>query len=186
MTLELPLVSTSIKTQVQAEEIGNTNTLADVRGTFANDGKEHWVIAKTRFEGLVDLPWIGDDGTIRRYYFLPFEWNTAIAGVGDLTSEKTWGFGVDLTCKLLEGDVYGQQSWEGTSGGSVPKPAVVLNVTIPTADGGTVRCNNPLVAFTVNSLKTGNFSGEYLFGLGPTDRGGKEAEDFCNSLLVVV
>ena len=86
---------------------------------------------------------------------------------------------------MLQGDIYGQQSWAGVSGVSAPKPAVALKVTIPTADGGAIRCNNSLAEFTVNSLKPGHFAGEYLYGLGPTDRGDKEAKDFCNSLLVV-
>ena len=119
------------------------------------------------------------------HYYLPFEWSRTVKGEVFYTQAITRGFGVDLTCKLLEGDVYGQQSWAGVSGGSVPKLAVALNVTIPMADGGAIRCNNSLVEFTVNSLKTGRFAGEYLYGLGPTDRGDKEAEDFCNSLLIV-
>ena len=148
-----------------------------MNGTFAKDGEEHWLIANTNITRSTPLPpWITPE-----YYFLPFEWGAA---VGNL-SAKTWGFGMNLTCKLLEGDVYGQQSWAGISGSSAPKPAVALNVTIPTKNGGEVRCNNSLVEFMVPSLKTGIFAGEYLYGLGPTDRRDKEAEDFCNSLLVV-
>ena len=175
MTFELPL-SSSIDTQIQTTERGIKTTLADVSETFAVDGEEHWMIAKL-FE---TTPW-----TERGFYFLPFEWNKTARSELNSASARTRGFGVDLTCELLEGDVYGQQSWAGVSGGSVPKPAAALNVTIPTADGGVIRCNNPLVEFTVDSLKTGHFAGEYLYGLGPTDRVDKEAEDFCNSLIVV-
>ena len=175
MTFELPL-SSSIDTQIQTNPRGIKTTLADVSGTFAVDGEEHWLIAEQ--SGLP--PW-----TYQELYFLPFEWNRTAGGAFNYASARTRGFGVDLTCKLLEGDVYGQQSWAGVSGGSIPRPATSLNVTIPTADGGVIRCNNSLVEFTVDSLKTGRFAGEYLYGLGPTDRGDKEAKDFCNSLLVV-
>ena len=175
MTFELPL-STSIDTQIQTKARGIETTLADVSGTFAVDGEEHWVIA-----AQLEIPrW-----TYNKSYFLPFEWNMTAGGALRFASARTRGFGVDLTCKLLEGDVYGQQSWAGVSGGPVSKPATSLNVTIPTADGGVIRCNNSLVEFTVDSLKTGRFAGEYLYGLGPTDRGDKEAKDFCNSLIVV-
>ena len=180
VTLELPL-SPSMDTQIQTKRIGIKTTLADVSGTFAEDGGEHWLAAKMlRKKNTPLLPWIST-----KFYFLPFERDGTVGSALDLTSARTWGFGVNLNCELLEGDVYGQQSWAGVSGGSVPTPAVALNVTIPTADGGVIRCNNSLVAFTVNSLKTGRFAGEYLYGLGPTDRADKEAEDFCNSLLVV-
>ena len=91
-------------------------------------------------------------------------------GALDSASARTWGLSVNLTCKL-EGNIYRQQSWAGVSGGSVPNPAVALNVTIPMTDGGATRCNNSLVEFRFNSLKTGRFAGEYLYGLGPTGRG---------------
>ena len=174
MPLDLPL-SPSIDTEIQTPP-----TLADASGTFAANGEDHWSTARTYLTRETDLPpWVATG-----YYFLPLEWSITVGKASELWSAKTWGFGVDLACRLLEGYVYGQQSWTGVSGGSVPKPAVALNVTIPTADGGAIRCNNSLVEFAVDSLKTGHFAGEYLFGLGPTDRGDKEAEDFCNSLLV--
>ena len=170
-TFEFPL-SRGIETQIQTK---------GVSGTFAKDGEVHWLIANSNisFRGALP-PWVAPE-----FYLLPFEWDTAVGDKSDLRSAKTWGVGVNLTCKLLEGDVYRQQSWAGISGGSAPKPAVSLNVTIPTAGGGAIRCNNSLVELAHTSLKTGAFAGEYLFGLGPTDRADKEAEDFCNSLLVV-
>ena len=45
MAFELPL-STSIDTQIQTKARGMKITLADVSGTFAVDGEEHWMIAK--------------------------------------------------------------------------------------------------------------------------------------------
>ena len=180
VTVEFPL-STSIDTQIPVKGSAIKTTLADVSGTFAKDGEEHWLTAKTFWTVDAYLPlWIGTS-----FYFLPFEWNRTVGSAPDYTAARTWGIGMSPTCELLEGGVYGQQSWAGVSGGSAPKPAVALNVTIPTADGGVIRCNNSLVEFTVDSLKTGRFAGEYLYGLGPTDRADKEAEDFCNSLLVV-
>ena len=175
MTFHLPL-STSIDTQIQTTARGIKITLGDVSGTFAVDGEEHWMIAKI-FE---TTPW-----TERGFHFLPFERNKTARSALNFASARTRGFGVDLSCELLEGDVYGQQSWAGVSGGSIPKPAAALNVTIPTAGGGVIRCNNSLVEFMVDSLKTGHFAGEYLYGLGPTDRVDNEAEYFCNSLIVV-
>ena len=104
----------------------------------------------------------------------------------DLRSANTWGFGANLTCKLLAGDVYGQQSSVGLSGNRLGNaPAVALNVTIPVANGTEVRCSNPHVRMTAKSIATGLFAGEYLFSLWATDMRDQEAEDLCGSLLVM-
>ena len=179
-TFELPL-STSIDTQIQTKGIGITSsTIANVTGTFAKDGEEHWLIALTNSTGTSLPPWIAPD-----FYFLPFEWKPRAGNASDLRSANTWGFGANLTCKLLAGDVYGQKGWVGLSDDPVPTPVVSLNVTIPMANGTEVRCNSPFVRFTLRSLVTGRFAGEYLFGLGAADGNDEEAEDFCNSFLAI-
>ena len=178
LALKFPL-SASIDTQIQVTK----SMSANVNGTFAKDGEEHWLIANTNFTRNTTLPaWVAPG-----FYFLPFERNsnTTAGSFQDLRSARTWGFGINLTCELLEGGIYRQQSWAGVRGSPDPKPAVALNVTVPMANGGSVRCGNPSAGFKVDSLKSGRFSGEYLYGLGPTDRGSKMDEDFCNSLLVV-
>ena len=187
VTFELSL-SPSIDTQIQTKGIGITSstianvtgTIANVTGTFAKDGEEHWLIAITNSTGTPLPPWNAPE-----FYFLPFEWNATARNASDLMSANTWGFGANLTCKLLAGDVYGQQSWVGLSNNPDKTPAVALNVTIPMANGTEVRCNNSLVLLEPKSLETGRFAGEYLFGLGATDREDQEAEDFCNSFLAI-
>ena len=170
----LPLLP-SIDTQIDIP----LEEMANVTGTFAKDSEEPWLIANTNLTSGTSLPpW-----TAREFYFLPFEWNNTAGNASDLMSANTWGFGANLTCKLLAGDVYGQQVSLSTNAGETP--AVALNVTIPMANGTEVRCNNSLVLLEPDSLETGRFAGEYLFGLGPTDREDQEAKDFCNSFLVI-
>ena len=181
---ELPLFP-SIDTQVQTKGTGIlSGAIANVTGTFAKDGEEHWLIADTNITTPVTPlpPW-----TTFESYFLPFEWNNTAGNASDLMSANTWGFGANAACELLAGDVYGQQSWVGLSNNTDGNeaPALALNVTIPMANGAKVRCNNPLVRLSVNLLETGLFAGEYLFGLEPTDREDQEAKDFCNSFLVI-
>ena len=177
MAVEFPL-SPSIDTLIQTKGIGITVN-ANVTGTFAKDGEEHWLIALTNSTGTPLPPWIAPE-----FYFLPFEWNATAGNASDLRSANTWGFGANLTCKLLSGGVYGQQSWAGLSNDFYRVPQLALNVTIPMANGNEVRCNNSLVGFTAKSLMTGRFAGEYLYGLGATDREDQEAKDFCSSFLV--
>ena len=181
---ELPLFP-SIDTQIQTQGTGIlSGAIANVTGTFAKDGEEHWLIADTNITTPVTPlpPW-----TTFESYFLPFEWNNTAGNASDLMSANTWGFGANLTCKLLAGDVYRQQSWVGLSNNTdgSEAPALALNVTIPMANGTEVRCNSPLVRLSVNLLETGLFAGEYLFGLEATGREDQEAKDFCNSFLVV-
>ena len=168
MTFELPL-SASIDTQPTG-----------FRSTFANDVEEHWLIALDNLTGTSLPPWIAPE-----FYFLPFEWNTTAGNALDLMSANTWGFGANLTCKLLAGDVYGQRSWVGQSGGPFPGPTIGLSLTIPMASGAEARCNSPSQWFSLKSLGTGRFAGEYLYALVATDREYREVEDFCNSLLVM-
>ena len=177
----LPLFP-SIDTQIQTKGTGIlSGAMANVTGTFAKDGQEHWLVGSTNVSGTPLPPW-----TTWNYYFLPFDWDTA-GNASDLMSANTWGFGANAACELLAGDVYGQQSWVGLSKNTDGNeaPALALNVTIPMANGAKVRCNNPLVRLSVNLLETGLFAGEYLFGLEPTDREDQEAKDFCNSFLVI-
>ena len=193
MTFEFPL-SASIDAQIQTNGIGRTAT-TNVTGTFAKDGEEHWLIAIANHTPTTSGPFINGPNArpltplppwiAPGFYFLPFERNMTTGNSMDLRSANTWGFGLNLTCKLLAGDVYGQQSWVGLSGDPIPSPAIALNVTIPMANGNEIRCNNSLVSLKVKSLWTGPFAGEYLFGLGATDRDDKEAEEFCNSFLVM-
>ena len=182
---ELPL-SPSIDTQKQTKRIGkipegmvNTNVI----GTFAKDAEEHWLIANTNVSSNTSLP----SWTAKEFYFLPFEWNPIAGNASDLMSANTWGFGANLTCKLLAGDVYGQQSWVNLSSNAdySGNLALALNVTIPMANGTEVRCNNSVVLLEPLSLETGPFAGEYTFGLKATDREDQEANDFCNSFLVM-
>ena len=177
VTFALP-ISPSIDTQIQTKGIGKIIS-ANVTGTFANDGEEHWLVALTNSTGTPLPPWIAPG-----FYFLPFELNATAKNTSDLMSANTKGFGANLTCKLLAGDVYGQKSWMGISE-SNKVPAVALNLTLPMTNGGEVRCNNSLVLVTPRSLVTGRFASEYLYGLGATDRRDKEAEDFCGSLFVM-
>ena len=180
MTFELPL-SPSIDTQIQTKGIGITPpTMAHVTGTFTKDGDEHWLIALTNSTGTSLPPWIAPD-----FYFLPFEWNTAAGNASDLRSANTWGFGANLTCELLAGGIYEQQSWVGLSEDPVPSPVIALNVTIPMANGTEARCSDPLVRFSLKSLVTGRFAGEYLYELGAIDGEDQEAKDSCNSFLLI-
>ena len=179
----LPLFP-SIDTQIQTKGIGKlSGANANVTGTFAKDGEEHWLIANTNVSSNTSLP----SWTTKEFYFLPFEWNNTAGNASDLMSANTWGFGVNLTCKLLAGDVYGQQSWVGLSNhtDSSEVPTLALNVTIPMANGTGVRCNNSFELVVPKLLETGPFAGEYLFGLEATGREDQEAKDFCNSFLVI-
>ena len=176
MAAEFPL-SPSIDTQIQIKGIGTE--YVGVTGTFAKDRQEHWLIALTNSTGTPLPPWIAPE-----FYFLPFEWNATAGNASDLRSANTWGFGANLTCKLLAGGVYGQQSWVGISDDIFNSLWLALNVTIPMANGNEVRCNNSLLWFTSESLVTGRFAGEYIYGLGANDGEDQEAKDFCNSFLV--
>ena len=179
MAVKFPL-SPSIDTQIQTKGIGITGQV-NVTGTFAKDGEEHWLIALTNSTGTPLPPWIAPE-----FYFLPFEWNAAAGNASDLRSANTWGFGANLTCKLLVGGIYRQQSWAGISySPSFTRLKLALNVTIPMANGNEAQCNNSFIGFSRLSLMTGRFAGEYLYGLGAADRGDKEADEFCNSLLVM-
>ena len=169
-TFELPLAP-SVDTQIQSY---NINGLAKT-GTFDADGWEYWLIALTNTTGTSLPPWIAPE-----FYFLPFEWNTTAGSVSDLRSANTWGFGANLTCKLLEGVFY-------EKGGRKYDPGdrhLALNVTIPMANGSEVRCKSKFAWLSFNSLVIGRYAGEYLCSLDATDRDDKEAEDFCNSFLV--
>ena len=180
VAFELPL-SASVDTQIETKGISmNSPTMEHVAGTFAKDSDEPWLIALTNLTGTSLPPW-----TAPEFYFLPFEWNTTAGNASDHRSADTWGFGANLTCKLLAGGVYGQESWVGLGNEPDKAPAVALNVIIPTANGTEVECNNPLVTFTLRSVVTGRFAGEYLYGLGATGRKDQEANDFCNSFLVM-
>ena len=169
-------LSPGIDSQIQTgDPIGPSTRLT---GTFAKDGEEPWLIALTNMTGTSLPPW-----TAPEFYFLPFEWNTTAGNTSDLRSANTWGFGVNLTCKLLAEDVYGQQSRVGPS--NYPWSAQAeLNVTIPRANGSEVRCNNSIPLVGGREI-TGRFAGEYLFGLGAADSDDQEADDFCHSFLVM-
>ena len=162
----------------------NNRTISAGGGKSAQDDENRRLVSNTNLPSYTPPPpWVFDD-----IYFLPFQLDTKVKNVSDLWSAKTQGLGVDLTCTLLEGDVYGQQSWAGLSDDLASRPAVALNVTVPMPNGREIRCNSPILRFTPSSLLetgAGNFSGEYLYDLGPADRTDKEAVDFCNSLLVV-
>ena len=149
-----------------------------VTGTFAKDD-EHWLIALTNTTGTPLPPWIAPE-----FYFLPFEWNTTAMNASGLWSANTWGFGANLTCKLLSVDVYGQPSWVARNNDLV-LPVGALKFTIPRTDGEELRCNNSGKNMLSTALVAGRFAGEYLYGLVPTDRDDKEAEDPCGSFLVM-
>ena len=181
MTFELPL-SASIDTQIQE--------IPKEFRTFANDPEEHWLNALGNLTGASLPPWVAPG-----FYFLPFEWNDTAGKGSDLRSANTWGFGANLTCRLLAGDFYGQRRWVDQSSGPFPGPVVAFNATIPMANGTEVRCISPLVWFSLKSLEKGRFAGEYLYALdrhdenpytpAPTSREEQEAKDFCNSFLVI-
>ena len=179
MTFELPL-SPRIETQIQI--VGGKSmarhTGSRVTGTFAKDD-EHWLIALTNTTGTPLPPWIAPE-----FYFLPFEWNTTAVNASGLRSANTWGFGANLTCKLLSVDFYGQPSWVAIYNDLV-LPAGALNVTIPTANGSEVRCSNSRAYMQARALVAGRFAGEYLYGLAPPDREDKEKKDLCGSFLVM-
>ena len=171
MTFELPL-SSNIDTQTQG--------LPTYLKTFVNDAEEQWLIALANLTGTPLPPWITPE-----FYFLPFEWNATDGSASDLRSANTWGFGANLTCKLLAGDVYGQRGWMGLNSGPFPEPAVAFNATIPMANGTEVRCISPFVWFSLKSLEKGRFAGEYIYALSATDEEDQEVEEFCNSYLVM-
>ena len=178
MTFELPL-SPRIETQIQ---VGGKSifwhTDYRVTETFAKYD-EYWLIALTNTTGTPLPPWIAPE-----FYFLPFEWNTTAVNASGLRSANTWGFGANLTCKPLSADVYGQPSWVDISNYLV-FPEGALNVTIHTANGSEVRCSNSISSLQAKALVAGRFAGEYLYGLVPTDRDDKEADDPCGSFLVM-
>ena len=173
-------LSSSIDIQIQPEGANNTIASAgDEKLSQIDENRQ--LISHTHLPIYTPSPpWVSNS-----IYFLPFESGAAVSNGADLWSATTRGFWVDLTCKLLKGDEYGQQSWAGLTDDPGPRPALALNVTVPMPNRGEIRCNS---RFTPSSsLRTGasNFSGEYLYDLGPADRTDKEAVDFCNSLLVV-
>ena len=178
-TFELPL-SPRIETQIyliggqsMAQRAGSLYA-----GTFAKDD-EYWLIALTNLTGTPLPPWIAPE-----FYFLPFEWNTTAVNASGLRSANTWGFGANMTCKLLSADLYGQPSWVAGYNDLV-LPVGALNFKIPTANGSEVRCSNSDAEMRAKALLAGRFAGEYLYGLVPTDIDDKAAEDPCGSFLVM-
>ena len=122
-------LTTSINTEIQSANSGR-NVLG---GTFAKDSEEDWLVVNTNVVEGTDLPaWVTDE-----FYFLPFEWEPGSVGKkSDLRTLITQGYGGNLTCQLLAGNTFQQISMVDE------RTMLRINVTMPTSDGGSVRCEN--------------------------------------------